>query len=144
MKIEFSEKKSFFSLSRSFCLSLSAILCREELQSKVMEFSEKLLSDETLAGGASAMMKAFDLLKSNPSELLLALHSFGRHDTALQQAHSAIVRGGRKVRLEVRRRLAAGRPTENVASCNDHHYSHPVGGAKCASSVGARHSEPQS
>lgn len=103
-----------------------------------------LLSDEALAGGASAMMKTFDRLKSNPSELLLALHTFGHHHAAAQQAHRATAGGGRKVELEVRRRFAAGRPTENVASRSDHHYSHPVGGAKCGSLVGAGHSEPES
>ncbi|XP_075881804.1 uncharacterized protein LOC142887818 [Nelusetta ayraudi] len=124
-----------------------AVLCREELQSKVREFSDTLLSDEALVGGASAMMRTFERLKGNPSALLLALHAFGRHDaTALpvpRPAHRATapgrasVLGHRKVKLEVR-----GRPRENVASCTDHHYSHPVGAS--ATSVEVCHSNPES
>lgn len=81
------------------------------------DFSDTLLSDEALTRGASAMMKTFDQLKGNPSELLLALHTFGRHHASA---------GGRgKVAQEVRWRLAAERPKENVSNCSDRHYSHP-------------------
>lgn len=115
------------------------VLCRAELQSKLREFSDRLLSDEALAEGAWAMMKTFERLQRNPSELLLALHTFGRRDAAPLRPRRAAAGGPRKVTLEV-----GGRLNDKVASCSDHHYSNPVGGAKCGGSVEACHSEPES
>ncbi|XP_056150733.1 uncharacterized protein LOC130125243 [Lampris incognitus] len=116
----------------------------EELRSQWKEFSDTVLNNEALLGGASAMLKTFNKIKGNPSMLLSALHMFGRCGTNSQTSQQARAlqrvanRAGpsiaaqptsvarRKMKLGDRRRLTAGRPKKSVAAM-DHRYSYPKG-----------------